>query len=171
MSSPFLNPERQRPQVVDWARLIPGETPAFIGGGKKPAGSVRLATSEKVSPIATEGVETVPANALALFMPGPLQSRMALKWARSTAADFALVALNWLSIGALMVPLRTVFPHVRLFRYAAGAPVFLLGIALLHAVLITLMGYAQGLHAVGKDLRRQARILGKSVLGATTVLC
>jgi exopolysaccharide biosynthesis polyprenyl glycosylphosphotransferase len=171
MSSPFLNPERPRPQAVDWARLIPGETPAFIGGGKKPAGSVRLATSEKVSPIATEGVETVPANALALFMPGPLQSRMALKWARSTAADFALVALNWLSIGALMVPLRAVFPHVRLFKYAAGAPVFLLGIALLHAVLITLMGYAQGLHAVGKDLRRQALILGKSVLGATAVLC
>ncbi len=171
MSSPFLNPARQGPQVVDWARLIPGESPAFVAGRKKPAGSVRPATSGKVSPIATEGAERVPERALALFMPGPLQSRMALKWARSTAADFALVALNWLLIGALMVPLRALFPHVRSFAYAAGAPVSLLGIALLHAVLITLMGYTQGLHAVGKDLRRQARILGKSVLGATTVLC
>jgi len=157
--------------VVDWARLIPGETPGFRGGGKKPAGSVRHAASEKVSEIATEAAASAPENALTLLMPGPLQGRMAGRWARSMAADFALVALNWLSIGALMVPLRALFPHVRLFEYAAGAPVSLLGIALLHATLITLMGHIEGLQAVGKDPRRQARLLGKSVLWATTVLC
>jgi exopolysaccharide biosynthesis polyprenyl glycosylphosphotransferase len=87
------------------------------------------------------------------------------------ANDFALVALNWLLIGALEVPLRESFPRVRLFRYAAGAPVSLLGIALLHAVLITLMGYAEGLHTGHFDQVRQARILARSVLWATLLLC
>jgi exopolysaccharide biosynthesis polyprenyl glycosylphosphotransferase len=86
------------------------------------------------------------------------------------AADFALVALNWLLIGAVLVPLRMIFPRVRSFDYAAGAPVSLLGIALLHASLITLMGYTEGLQT-GRDLRRQAVVLGKSVLWATMVLC
>ena len=82
-------------------------------------------------------------NALMFLVPGPLQSRTAGRWVRGTAADFALVALNWLSIGALLVPLRVMFPHVRTFAYAAGAPGSLLGIALLQAVLITLMAYAE----------------------------
>jgi exopolysaccharide biosynthesis polyprenyl glycosylphosphotransferase len=87
------------------------------------------------------------------------------------AADFALVALNWLLIGAMLVPLRIIFPNVRSFNYAEGAPLSLLGIALLHASLITLMGYTEGLHAGARDLRKQAGILGKSVLWATMVLC
>ena len=61
---------------------------------------------------------------------------MTWNWLRSTAVDFALVAVNWLLIGALLVPLRALFPHVRLFLYAAGAPRSLLAIAFLHAVLI-----------------------------------
>jgi len=89
----------------------------------------------------------------------------------SMAADFALVALNWLLIGATQVPLRGLFPHVRLFEYAAGAPVSLLGIALLHGALITLMGYTEGLHADSGNLKRQARILGKSVFWTTALLC
>ena len=44
------------------------------------------------------------------------------------------------------------------------------GSRVLHATLITLMGYTEGLYAGGSDLRQQARILGKSVLWATTVL-
>jgi exopolysaccharide biosynthesis polyprenyl glycosylphosphotransferase len=171
VSSPFLNPGQQKPQLVDWARLIPGETPAFRREGKKPAQSVKPFASEKVSEIATEVAASAPDNAVTLLLPGPLQSRMAWKWVRSMAADFALVALNWLLIGALQVPLRVLFPHVRLFEFAAGAPVSLLGIALLHAALITLMGYTEGLHTGNSDRRGQARILGKSVLWATTLLC
>jgi len=96
---------------------------------------------------------------------------MAWRWVRSIAADFALVALNWLLIGAVLVPLRALFPHVRTFRYAAGAPGSLLGNALLHAVLITLMCYVEGLPAEGGDLRSHVRSLGKSVLWATTLMC
>jgi exopolysaccharide biosynthesis polyprenyl glycosylphosphotransferase len=124
-----------------------------------------------LSEIAAEAAGRAPKNALWLLVPGPLQDRMAWKWMRSTVADFALVALNWLLIGALLVPLRVLFPSVRLFEYKAGAPVSLLGIALLHAVLIALMGYIEGRHVEDRDMRGQARVIGKSVLWATMVLC
>jgi exopolysaccharide biosynthesis polyprenyl glycosylphosphotransferase len=88
----------------------------------------------------------------------------------SMAADFALVALSWLFIGAMLVPLRILFPHVRSFNYAAGSPLFLLGVALLHAALITLLGYVEGLN-VARDLRNQASILGVSIFWATLLLC
>ncbi len=171
MSSTFLNPEQQRPPAVDWARLIPGESPTFRGDGKKPVQSVRPLRKERVSEIALEAPARVPVNALTLLLPGPLQRPMAGRWVRSMAADFALVALNWLSIGALLVPLRVWFPHVRTFGFAVGAPVSLLGIALLHAALITLLGDTEGLHTGSNDLRSQARILGKSALWATTLMC
>jgi exopolysaccharide biosynthesis polyprenyl glycosylphosphotransferase len=171
VSSPFLNPGQQKPPVVDWARLIPGETPAFRGDGKKPVRSVKGYSSEKVSEIAPEAAAGTQQNALTFLLPGPLQGRMAWNWLRSTATDFTLVALDWLLIGAVLVPLRALYPDVRLFAYASGAPVSLLGIALLHAVLITLMGYAEGLRDGDSDLRRQAGILGRSVLWATMVLC
>lgn len=171
MSSPSLNSGQQKSEVADWARLIPGGTSAIRDGAKKPPRTVRPFASEKVSEIATEIAASPSENPLQLLLPSPLQSRMARRWVRSIAADFALVTLNWLLIGAAQVPLRGLFPHVRLFEYAAGAPVSLLGIALLHGALITLMGYTEGLHNGSSDLRRQARILGKSVLWATTLLC
>jgi exopolysaccharide biosynthesis polyprenyl glycosylphosphotransferase len=60
------------------------------------------------------------------------------------------------------------------FAYDSGAPGSLLGIALLDAALIALLGhieglYDEGLYQVG-DLRRPPRILGKSVLWATGLL-
>jgi exopolysaccharide biosynthesis polyprenyl glycosylphosphotransferase len=166
----LLNSKQQKPQMVDWARLIPGETPAFRAGGKKPTRSVRPFAPDKVSEM-TGIVAPAPHNLWTFFLPGPLQSRTAWRWAYSTAADFALVAVNWLLIGALQVPLRGLFPHVRLFDYAAGAPASLLGIALLHASLISLIGYAEGLHTENGDPPRQTRTLGKSILRATTLLC
>jgi exopolysaccharide biosynthesis polyprenyl glycosylphosphotransferase len=171
MSSPLLHPGEQKAQVVDWARLIPGETQVFRGGAKKRAQGVRARTPEKLTEIGTRAVLGAPPNALTLLIPGPLQNRMAWRWVRATAADFALVTLNWLLIGALLVPLRMLFPRVWSFAYDAGAPVSLLGIALLHAALITLMGYSEGLHTGVGDLRRQARILGKSILWATALMC
>jgi lipopolysaccharide/colanic/teichoic acid biosynthesis glycosyltransferase len=46
-----------------------------------------------------------------------------------------------------------------------------LGIALLHALLITLMGCVQGLPVEHRDMRAEARVIGKSVLWATIALC
>ena len=171
MSFPLISRGSEKSQVVDWSRLIPGGTSAFHAGEKKRARPARPLATERVSEIATEAIARVTGNALVLLLPGPLQGEMAGIWLRSIAADFALVALNWLLIGALQVPLRVLFPHVRLFAYAAGAPVSLLGIALLHAGLITLLVYAEQLHTSDHDLRGQARMIGKSVVWATTLLC
>jgi exopolysaccharide biosynthesis polyprenyl glycosylphosphotransferase len=112
-----------------------------------------------------------PESVLSLLIPNPLQGRMAWEWLRSMGADATLVALDWLLMGALLVPLRGLFPRIRTFNFEAGAPTALVGIALLHTALITLVAYTEGLHAVRGDLRKQARILGKAVLFATVVLC
>ncbi len=171
MASTYLNSRRQKTAEVDWSRLIPGESPVRAPGSKKPAGSVRPIALEKVSEIASGVVASEQEGAISLLWPAPLRSRMARRWLYSMAADFALVALNWLLIGAAQVPLRGIFPQVRLFEYAAGSPRSLLGVALLHASLITLMGYTEGLHSASSQMRSQARILAKAVLWATTLLC
>jgi exopolysaccharide biosynthesis polyprenyl glycosylphosphotransferase len=126
---------------------------------------------DKIPDISGEGPLRHARHTLAPLVPGPLRTRTAWKWLRSTATDFALIGLNWLLMGALLVPLRSLFPHVRGFAFAAGAPASLLGIAVLHAALTTLLGYSEGLYAEGSDLRRQGRVLGKSVLWACTLLC
>ena len=170
MHSTYSNPRTREPEQVDCERLIPGRMPAFYLQ-KKPPQSVRPFPSEGVSGLSTQATEGAPIPALAFLVPKPLLSRAAWRWLRSVTADFALVGLNWLLIGALLVPLRGLFPRVWLFKYAAGAPASLLGIAVLHAALITLMGYTEGLYSRVFDRREQARILGKSVLWATTLLC
>jgi exopolysaccharide biosynthesis polyprenyl glycosylphosphotransferase len=166
MSACFPNPRQLEPDRIDCARLIPGDQPSAVSR-KKPVQSVRPFSSAREfveSPVSSHK------NIFALLMPAPLQSRGALRLIRSTAADFALIGLNWLLLGALLVPLRTVFPHVRLFKFDVGAPLSLLGIALLHATLVTLLGQSQGLYALGKGLRQQGKILGKSIFWATAVL-
>jgi exopolysaccharide biosynthesis polyprenyl glycosylphosphotransferase len=90
---------------------------------------------------------------------------MAGRWLPSATADFVLVGINWLLIWAVLL----CFPQMRVFEYAL-TPVSLLGVALLHATLITLMGYNEGLYAGHGDVRELARMLGKSVLWATSVL-
>jgi exopolysaccharide biosynthesis polyprenyl glycosylphosphotransferase len=172
VSSSLLNPKQQEAQTDGWARLIPGEGPG-LRQRKKPSQPVQSAEfgTVKVTEILRRGSTHTLENRLALLVPAPFRNRAALRWLRSTTTDFALVGLNWLLIGALLVPLKTLCPYVRLFAFAPGVPGSLPGIALLHAALITLMGYTEGLYTSASDLPHQARILGKSVLWATTLLC
>jgi len=88
------------------------------------------------------------------------------------AADFALISVNWLLVVAIFLELGRVFSHTRAFEHSAAAAVRhqVLGIALLHAALITLLGYSEGLYAWSGDLRRQATALGRSAFWATAVL-
>ena len=107
---------------------------------------------------------------MALFLPAPLRTRGALPWLRAMAADFALIGLNWLLMAAGLVQLRTFLPGTQFQAYAADMPISLAGIALLHAALITLLGYTEGLYLAGRTTQQQAPILGKSVVWATAVL-
>jgi exopolysaccharide biosynthesis polyprenyl glycosylphosphotransferase len=154
---------RQQPSPSQWARLIPGRTFAFRAGEREPQVASR--------PFKLEPLESSTARArtrLADLFPAPLQSRDARRWLRSVSADFVSVGLDWLIVGAILVPLRNTFPHIRLIAYAAGSPVVLLGLALLHASLITLVAYTEGLYA--GDRNGQALPLGKSVFWATGLL-
>jgi len=170
VSASLLNSRQQKPEEVDLARLIPGQTPALHARGKKPAQSVRAPSLSKVSEISPRGEAHLPEGALGLLTPHPLQSRTAWKWLRSTAADFALVTANWLFLGAALIALRELFPGMLPLGFPENPPVYLLGVALLHGALITLMGYSEGLYADGADLWRQACILGKSVFWATAIM-
>jgi len=171
VSSPLLNPQHQQTPVHGWERLIPGEAPP--PNSKKLPRSVKPAElpSEIIADTSQEEKSQPTERTIGLLMPAPLQARTAARWLRSVAADFAFVGTNWLFTGALLVPLRMLFPRVRAFTYGAGAPGSLLGIAVLHAALITLLGYTEGLYAEACDQRREARILAKSVLLASTMLC
>jgi exopolysaccharide biosynthesis polyprenyl glycosylphosphotransferase len=175
VSSTFPNPTlpnraELQPVGVDFARMIPGHQPTVRQGAKKPPRSVRPAPGGNVSAFPAAVADKMPKSALAQLLPLPLRMRGAVRWARAVAADGALVGLNWLFLGALLVPLRMLFPLVRLFRFDMGAPWSLLGIALLHAALITLIGHSDGLYDARKNLELQRKILGKSILIATGVL-
>lgn len=170
MATTYLNSRQQKFHAETWGRLIPGGTVDPIDIRQKRVRSAQPISTEKVSGMSS-GVREGPPDPVSLLLPDPLQKRNARRWACSLAADFALVALNWLLIGSLQASLRGFLPHVRLFDYAAGAPLSVLGVALLHAALITLMGYTEGLHLASGQRRGQALILGKSVFWATAVLC
>ena len=167
MSSLSFNPYKEKVEHPEWARLIPGHEPLPKVASKKPPRAVKpFRLHEADKPMVAAERET----AFALLTPKALQSRSALEWLQSMAFDFALVTMNWLAVGAALVPLRVLFPHRRLLEIAAGAPLSLLGFAILHAAVITLVGNTEGLHASIADFRNQKAILRKSILLATGLL-
>ncbi len=170
MSTILLNPQQNRTMQRVWPRLIPGEIgkPMQARQRKGPQ-SVRTGAGEfglvsKANIGSRKGVK-------GLLLPRPLQSRFANQWIWSMSADFALITVSWLLMGALLSVLRSELANVRWFELGEMAAVSLLGLAMLHAALITLLGYTEGLHLEAADLGKQTRILGKSVLWATSVLC
>jgi exopolysaccharide biosynthesis polyprenyl glycosylphosphotransferase len=167
VSSLSFNPFKEQVEHPEWARLIPGREPLPKVARKKPPRAMRPSELHEVEKRAPASERQ---TAFALLMPRPLQTRAAAEWFQSMAFDFALVTLNWLAVGAALVPLRIIFPHRLLLEIAAGAPLSLLGFAILHAAVITLVGNAEGLHAPIPDLRSQKSILGKSILLATGLL-
>lgn len=164
MSSLPVNPRQQQSQPAEWARLIPGERPASHKGKRKRLRPVKPFALEQAAAAARAGEQTTERSAT--LVPAPVQSRRGGRWLRSLAADWALVTLNWLLVGALLVPLRMIFPRTTFFEYATGAPLPLLGLAVLQASLITLIGHTEGLYAA-RDLRAQITVLQKSVALST----
>jgi len=161
---------RKKAQRNEWARMIPGAMPALRNPGKKRPQPVRVLPIQPQALQRTAGVSARREDALGLLVPRPLQSRIGLRWLWSIVADFALVAVSWLAMGAFLMLLRGAL-GVQWFEAGEMAALSLLGVSFLHAALITLVGYSEGLHFETLSLRRQAQILGKSVLWATIVLC
>lgn len=170
MSLATITDGRLIEKEIDWARLIPGELPGAQSPAKKKPKSVWLHTRKK-SLATGQNRSARPQDAFAFFKPRPLRSRRAWKLLCALSTDWALVVLNWLMIGAVLVPLHSVFPYVWSFGYAAGTPIALLGLAVLQAALITLIGHTEGLYACGSDLRTQREILAKSTVWAMSLLC
>jgi exopolysaccharide biosynthesis polyprenyl glycosylphosphotransferase len=175
VSSPYRNPEFCDARAAALARLIPGDAPAFRGQRKPPQSVQQVrSTAAGDAPISIERPAQFPVNGLIQLLPAPFLQGKSWPEACAVAKDFALIALNWLLLGALLVPLRKVFPQVTVFGYYSGAPGSLLGIALLNAALIALLGSIEGLYneracEIGNP-RLQPRVLGKSVLWATALL-
>ena len=161
---------------ADWAvRLIPGvatESGAGVRKRPRPASCDFEFPAENVLRASVQAdKETVSETALALLLPDRLKRGCFGNWLKAVAVDFVLVGMNWLFVGALILGLQNEFPQIRGLAEPAGYAVSVLGIALLHAVLITLLGYSEGLYAITGGLDRQARALGKAVLWATLLLC
>src|SRR5947209_6334121 len=166
MSSSMCNSGSKGPRNTEWAaRLIPGVAPHFRGNRKKPLQSLKpefapappqMQESAKVTKL------SLAQTAAALLLPSPLRSRTSRNWLTLITADLAFVTLNWLFIGAVWIRLG--------HSVVVPVPSSFLGIALLHAALITLLGYSEGLYAENTKLRQQGRILAKSVLWATGLL-
>jgi exopolysaccharide biosynthesis polyprenyl glycosylphosphotransferase len=175
MSSPHLNPSPRRPQASDWAaRLIPGAAGVFRLAEKKPV----LRVGADFQPFAAQALPpsreaSSLENFLAGVLPEPVKKLWARNWLGAMAADFALITVNWLLVVAIFLQFSRVFSHTRAFEHPAAGAIRhqVLGIALLHAALITLLGYSEGLYASSGDWRRQATALGKSALWATAILC
>ncbi len=160
MSSVLIHPSRHQGQYADCARLIPGEMPATRSTRKKPPRSVRSDVLTNMEPEPTAAA-ALPESLMTLLAPHPLRSRTASKCLRSIGTDCALIALNWLSLGVLLLLFRGMFPDVPLFEFARRSSAFLLGVSLLHAALITLLGYTEGLYKAGSDFPAQTRSNGQ----------
>jgi exopolysaccharide biosynthesis polyprenyl glycosylphosphotransferase len=170
VSSVLVHPTRRQAQYPECARLIPGEMPASRSTGKKPARSVRSDVPTKMEPEPT-GATALPESLMTLLAPHPLHGRTAWECLRSIGTDCALIALNWFSLGVLLLLFPVMFPDTPLFEFPLRSSVFLLGVSLLHGALITLLGYTEELYKAGADLRAQTKSMGKSVLWGSVVLC
>jgi exopolysaccharide biosynthesis polyprenyl glycosylphosphotransferase len=165
----FTGREQARPQEADWAsRLIPGMAKSSSVRDKKPP--MRFGESPaKATALPIEKKRSLLHAVRSWLIPDGLICQQIFSVLPAVAADCALIILNWLLIGALTIPLRTFWPQVRLFEHAAPPPGAFLGIALLHAALLTLWGNMEGLYA-RQRLSLQARILARSTVFATGLL-
>lgn len=176
--SSLQNPSPRQPRRRDWAaRLIPGATEIFHGDGKKRPSRAGQSHQPFVEPVNTLSQAVASQeNRFAILLPELFRKLELGSWLSAMAADFALIGVNWLLVAATFLQLHRVFAHVRLFEHvAAAAARQVLGIALLHATLIILLGHSEGLYtcvtnAWSARLRRQAVALGKAVFWATAVL-
>lgn len=170
MSTVLINAASQSTQAGECARLIPGDAPSVDRTVRRSQGAFGPFAVEQGVSDSAHAPGNASKNALSIFVPGPLQGRMGLKWLQSTTVDFALVTLSWVILGAVLAWLRQ-FSMLRGYERLPQIPVPFVGAAVMHAALVTMVMYIEGLEVECSDLRSKVRVLGKSVLWATSVLC
>ena len=172
MSISVFNPKPQKTQPIDWAaRMIPGSENTFNGNRRKPPRSERFHSQSDIREQESPSFSVVE-RVTQFLLPTPAVHSES-KWKRFVAADFALIGLAWLLVGALSTVLRYLVSQTSMLRFS-GSPQSassLLGIALAHASLITLIGYSEGVYGRNVSGRGQRPILAKCIFWATTLLC
>jgi exopolysaccharide biosynthesis polyprenyl glycosylphosphotransferase len=170
VSSVLIRPTHGQPQSVECARLIPGEDPAGRRSLKKPIRSSRwlvLGTTKTQTTVATGH----PLRLLSKIVPHPPLSRSSPECLQSICIDFAVIAFNWLLLGGLLAPLHAACPAVPVFEPSVRSLVFLFGISLLHAALITLLCYVERVYRQGAEFCKQTKSISKAVLCGSLFLC
>jgi exopolysaccharide biosynthesis polyprenyl glycosylphosphotransferase len=145
------------------ARLISGQAIPRRNGRKPP----RSIAANGLSRVACEERSFQPPGTIAeLVLPTPGADGNRWRLWTALVADYALILTSWALVSVLdfLVELRAI---------AAGSsasvarifPSSQVAFALLFAVLATLLGFSEGLYqpGIGRNRRRQAAILGKSV--------
>ncbi len=172
MSSPFATQTKPELQAVDLARLIPGAGPGRIGN-RKPPQAVRLGsefTPGSIAPISAGSTQPLWAPA-GLAGTGSIAQSDGLEMGHVNGSRFltdrAELVAAWGCAGTTprAVPTHSI---VRVRGRSAILPARPCAVA-------CGLDHADGIHRRvvlrGNDLRLQARILGKSILGATAVPC
>lgn len=167
MSYPLIHPAGREAELAECARLIPGEVPEIRPTRRRPPRSIgpALAMEREQMP-----KSTLSASLFDTLAPHPLRVRKAQASVGSIGMDCALIALNWICLGAALLPLGVLVPETRLFEFGTRSLAFLLGIALLNAALITLVAYTEGLYAVGYQSSAEVRSVGRAVMWGGLVM-
>ncbi len=101
MSTVLINVANQRAQAAECARLIPGDVPPSHRMKKGPQAAEPFAVGKGLSG-STERPMKDSRKALNIFVPGPLQGRLGLRWLQSTTVDFVLVLFSWSILAAAL---------------------------------------------------------------------
>ena len=173
MSFAALKNKQEPPLGTSWAeRLIPGTATLSGATVKKPPHSVRLGPARVTSEPQEEaraGAVQVLLEVLTMLLPRPVARVASWNQARLIAVDLLFIATNWFLIGAVGLWLRA-------SGFWGGEshswPESLIGIALFHGALITLLAFTEGFYRDDwdGDLRQQGLALGKALLWATVLM-
>ena len=170
MCLPVLQSEAAETAGVDWARLIPGEMPCSEAAGRSRRIGEAIGIRSRQRSETSGGCRRAAGECIGVAVPRSAAEPDGVEMGAVDGRGLCVGGAE-LAVGGRPGAAAGAVSPGAVVRVCGRAPISLLGIALLHAALITLLGYTEGLHAEGSDLRQQARILGKSVLWATAVLC
>ena len=170
VSSSSLNPA-QKPQGAEWAaRLIPGAASAHRSQKtSSPQGISKFLNRVAAIPF---GVQDAKHTRKAPS--GRLREGVELAgfhWIKSALRDYGLVLLNWILVAQILIQSQGAFRRPLGFPgLTSPLSATVLGIALLHGVLISLLNRSARTRLKGSESRPQILALAKAIFWGTLVL-